>query len=197
MYFYVKCIIIKTEDLTKGFIIMKKGWLCWIELLLGVSFILLGIYTLIKPDEVLSGFFIVYGIGAIFSGVRDILYYIQLDAKTGFAPKASFIIGAVNMFLGVLFIFTNFGSYMLGLIVPLWFILTCVSRIIHLKQVRYPSSEATYWFSLISYSIGIVLGGALLTALFSSTNIARIIAIFLIVFGTGSLVLALNRLDRD
>ena len=52
----------------------------WGELIVGILFIVLGIYTFINPYTVLKGSTIVYGIFALVTGIMDIVYYVKLSS---------------------------------------------------------------------------------------------------------------------
>lgn len=65
----------------KGAIFMKnQKALGWGELIVGILFIVLGIYTFINPYTVLKGSTIVYGIFALVTGIMDIVYYVKLSS---------------------------------------------------------------------------------------------------------------------
>ena len=51
----------------------------WLELVVGVLLIILGIATLIKPGSVLTGVIVVYGIIALLTGIDDIIFYAKME----------------------------------------------------------------------------------------------------------------------
>ena len=45
----------------------------WLKLIEGILLLVLGIYTLTRPDQALTGFIILYGIVAVITGISDII----------------------------------------------------------------------------------------------------------------------------
>lgn len=58
----------------------------WLELVVGVLLIILGIATLIKPGSVLTGVIVVYGIIALLTGIDDIIFYAKIGTAHGLWP---------------------------------------------------------------------------------------------------------------
>ena len=50
----------------------------WLELIIGVLLILLGVFIFIRPSEILLGVVIIYGIIAVLTGIADIVFYIKI-----------------------------------------------------------------------------------------------------------------------
>ena len=50
----------------------------WLELIIGVLLILLGVFSFIRPSEILLGVVIIYGIIAVLTGIADIVFYIKI-----------------------------------------------------------------------------------------------------------------------
>lgn len=69
----------------------------WGELIVGVLLIILGIYTFIRPAAALEGATLIYGIFALVTGIMDIVYYVKLEQRTGFAPTISLISGIISV----------------------------------------------------------------------------------------------------
>ena len=65
------------------------------ELILGILLILLGIFTFIRPAAAMTGAAVIYGLFALISGILDIIYYVRLEQRTGFAPVFSLIGGVL------------------------------------------------------------------------------------------------------
>ena len=68
----------------------------WLELVVGVLLIILGIATLIKPGSVLTGVIVVYGIIALLTGIDDIIFYAKMEQHMGFGPTISLISGILS-----------------------------------------------------------------------------------------------------
>lgn len=61
----------------------------WGELIFGILFIALGIYSFIRPSAALTGVTLFYGILALITGVVDIAFYVKMEQRTGFGPVLS------------------------------------------------------------------------------------------------------------
>ena len=76
----------------------------WSELLVGVLLVLLGIFAFARPESMLTGAVVVYGIIAIVIGVEDIVVYVRLARFTGFGPTLSLIAGILSVMCGVMLV---------------------------------------------------------------------------------------------
>mgnify|MGYP001002077538 CR=1 FL=1 len=168
------------------------------ELILGIIFVALGIFTFINPNTALGGFVIVYGIVAILGGIANIIFYVQLEKRTGFGPVSSLVGGIFSILLGVLLLFNvNIGKVTFIIIFPIWFIIHCISRLFNLSYVKYFGGKALFYFSLIINIIGLLLGFVLLFNPFASAlTLVYLIGIFLIVSGIGSIVISIIGFSR-
>ena len=105
-----------------------------LEWIIGILFIVFGIYSYIRPDNMLTGIVILYGVIAIVSGIADILFYIRTERYTGFGPTICLISGIFSIMAGfMLAVYPNAGKWILVLLLPVWFIAHCVSRLTHLN----------------------------------------------------------------
>ena len=66
----------------------------WLELIIGIVFVALGILTLARPDWSLSGMVCAYGVAAVVMGIVDILLFIRVEHFTGFGPVLSLMPGS-------------------------------------------------------------------------------------------------------
>ena len=108
-----------------------------LEWIIGILFIVFGIYSYIRPDNMLTGIVILYGVIAIVSGIADILFYIRTERYTGFGPTICLISGIFSIMAGfMLAVYPNAGKWILVLLLPVWFIAHCVSRLTHLNYIR-------------------------------------------------------------
>ena len=93
----------------------------WLELLVGVLLIILGIATLIKPGSVLTGVIVVYGIIALLTGIDDIIFYVKMEQHMGFGPTISLISGILSVLAGmILLVHPAAGKWALALLLPMW-----------------------------------------------------------------------------
>ena len=49
----------------------------WMELIIGILLIVLGIFTFLRPGSVLTGAVLVYGVFALITGIADIIAVIR------------------------------------------------------------------------------------------------------------------------
>ena len=76
---------------------MRKKCVNLSELIVGLLLILLGIFTFVCPDSMLTGAIVIYGIIIIAMGVLDIVIYARLSLFTGFGPMLSLITGILSV----------------------------------------------------------------------------------------------------
>ena len=74
----------------------KKTGFSWIELIGGILMIALGIYTLLRPDGMLTGAVVIYGVFAVIMGICDIVIYAHISRFNGFGPMVSLISGILQ-----------------------------------------------------------------------------------------------------
>ena len=56
----------------------RRSGFGWLELIIGILLILLGVFTLIRPGAALTGLVVVYGIVALIMGIADIVLYVRV-----------------------------------------------------------------------------------------------------------------------
>ena len=54
----------------------------WMELMIGILLIVLGIFTFLRPGSVLTGAVLVYGVFALITGIADIVFYVKISRLT-------------------------------------------------------------------------------------------------------------------
>jgi uncharacterized membrane protein HdeD (DUF308 family) len=161
----------------------------WAEMLLGVVFVLMGIYTFAHPELTLSGFLVVYGVLAVICGVVDIAFYVHLERHTGFGPVTALVLGIVNGLLGLFLILSpHTAAVIVGLIFPLWFVCHCLVKLLNLNVVRV-LSPWRYWWELVVNLVGILLGVLLLLHPFASAvSLVYLAGAYLVVMGLSSIL---------
>ena len=93
----------------------------WMELIIGVVCILIGIYTFARPHQALNGFAVAYGILAIIMGIADIAFYVHMERHTGFGPVVEMITGILNIFIGFFLIVCSDVSVLAASVFfPIW-----------------------------------------------------------------------------
>lgn len=174
----------------------RRSGFGWLELLVGVLLILLGIYTIINPGHALVGMVFCYGMIATIMGISDILFYIRIERYTGFGPVLSMISGILSIMTGImLFVYPGTGVWVLSFLFPVWFIAHCISHLCHLSHIRFVSGRDMYYFTMIVNIIGLILGFAMiLRPLFSLTVVGLLAGLYLVLLGIESVVLAVSKI---
>lgn len=166
----------------------------WMELIIGVVCILIGIYTFARPHQALNGFAVAYGILAIIMGIADIAFYVHMERHTGFGPVVEMITGILNIFIGFfLIVYSDVSVLAASIFFPIWIIAHSIGRLMNVNIVKFFGSRAQYYSTLIINIIGLVLGLlALFNPFISVFSVAFLIAVYLIVSGAGSLISAFS-----
>ena len=74
----------------------------WMELMIGILLIVLGIFTFLRPGSVLTGAVLVYGVFALITGIADIVFYVKMERHTGFGPVVALVSGILSVIAGLL-----------------------------------------------------------------------------------------------
>ena len=73
----------------------------WMELMIGILLIVLGIFTFLRPGSVLTGAVLVYGVFALITGIADIVFYVKMERHTGFGPVVALVSGILSNLNGL------------------------------------------------------------------------------------------------
>jgi uncharacterized membrane protein HdeD (DUF308 family) len=170
----------------------------WLELIIGILLILLGVLAFIRPDAALTGLVIVYGIAAIGMGIADIVLYVQVEKYTSFGPFLSLISGILSVMAGImLLVYPKAGMLVLTILFPIWFIAHCISRLVHIGHIRFIAGPGIYYFSLVVNIIGLILGFMMfLQPIFTLTAISYLAGTYLLLLGIDAIVIAFSRVGR-
>ena len=170
----------------------------WLKLIEGILLLVLGIYTLTRPDEALTGFIILYGIVAVITGISDIILYVEVARFIGFGPVLSLITGTLSVMAGVMLIITpNAGKWVMSLLFPVWFIAHCISRLANVNWIHRLARPFHYYMTMILNIIGLVLGVLmLLDPVLTWVSVQYVISFYLIALGIDCIVLACSRIGE-
>ena len=131
----------------------------WLELAIGILFIVLGIWVFADPRGVLTGLAFACGVAAVVTGIGDIMLYVHMEQYIGFGPIVSLVFGIFSVMTGILLLlYPQAGAMTLTLLFPVWFIAHCISRLAHLSSIGFVAGKGTYTFTLIVNIIGLILG---------------------------------------
>lgn len=176
----------------------KRSGFGWLELVIGLLLIVLGILAFLKPELALTSLVFAYGIAAMAMGVADILLFIHVERYTGLGPVLSLVSGILSVMAGIMLVaYPRTGVLVLTILFPIWFIAHCISRLTHLSHIRLMLGSGRFYFLLSLNIIGLVLGILmLLDPLFTLSTIRCFASIYLILLGIDSVVMALSSLGR-
>ncbi len=176
----------------------RRSGFGWLELIIGILLIALGILAFAEPELALTSMVFVYGIAAVVMGVADILLFVSVERYTGFGPVLSLVSGILSVMSGIMLVaYPRTGVLVLTVLFPIWFIAHCISRFAHLSHIRFIVGRGTYYFILVINIIGLVLGILmLLNPLFTLTTIRCFASIYLILLGVDSVVMAFSNVGK-
>ncbi len=172
----------------------RRSGLDWFELIVGILLVIFGLYTFIHPGTTLLWIVILYGLIAVITGISDIVFFAKTERYTGFGPTISLISGIFSIMAGIMLLaYPNAGKWIMVLLIPIWFIAHCVSRLSHLHITRFMLGNSYYYFTLIINIMGIVLGCMMIIwpsiSLFSA---GFLIGGYLILMGIDNIVMAVS-----
>ena len=171
----------------------------WAEIFLGILFIGLGIFTMSNPLSAALGVMVIYALGAIGTGIVDILVFFHPKAGTAKENRIlTLLAGILLVFSGVVLLCNPFDSaaMLTGIFFPIWFTVHCMNRITSLSLFKGQMNTAAYWSSLILNVFALALGFSMMgNLLFSMSTMAMLIAIFFFTEGVCSFILAFTRVD--
>lgn len=171
----------------------------WLELIIGIVQIILGIYALTHPGNALSGIVVVYGVIAVVVGIADVLFYVKAERYIGFGPAVSLITGILSVLAGlVLIVYPGAGTWTMAIIFPIWFIAHCISRLSGAPMVRLTAGNRRYYVVLVVNIIGLILGFLMLIRpSLSITSQGVIIGLYLLLLGVDSIVIGMSKIGEN
>ena len=174
----------------------KRSAFGWLELIIGIIMVFLGVFIFVHPETALTGIVILYGIIAVVMGISDIMFYVKMERYTGFGPAVSLISGIFSVMAGImLLVYPSAGKWILVLLLPIWFIAHCISRLSHLSIIRIMAGSFFYYFTLIMNIIGIIVGCMMIiNPVISLFTAGFLIGIYFILSGLDSIVMAVSKI---
>ena len=131
----------------------------WTELIFGLVLIVFGVIMLRQPAGVLTWLVVICGIIAIFTGIGDIILYVKMERFTGFGPVISLVTGILSVMAGfMLIVYPGAGTWALAMVLPIWIIAHCISRLSHLNYVRFRLGTTYYYLTMIVNILGLIAG---------------------------------------
>lgn len=172
----------------------RRSGFGWLELVVGIGLIVLGVWAFIRPELALGGMVLAYGVAAVATGVADIILFIRVERYTGFGPILSLVAGILSVMSGVMLVaYPGAGALVLTMLFPIWFIAHCISRLSHLYHIDVVAGRGMYYVTLVIHIIGLILGFfMLLSPLFTLTAIRCFAGANLILLGIDGILMAIS-----
>ena len=85
--------------------------------------------------------------------------YVKMERFTGFGPVVSLVTGILSVMAGfMLAAHPEAGNWALAMILPIWIIAHCISRLSHLQYMKMHFGMTYYTISLILNILGLIVG---------------------------------------
>ena len=95
----------------------KRTGFFWVELIVGVLTVCLGIVTIVRPADAISTIVVIYALLALITGISNIVFYIKTEKYMGLAPGISLASGIVGAMVGITFlIFPGAGTWLISVL---------------------------------------------------------------------------------
>lgn len=174
----------------------KRSNIGWMELISGIVLLVLGILSFIHPGKLVSGIVILYGVAAIITGIADIVFFAKLDCRLGLAPSVALVTGVISVMVGVmLLVYPNAGKLIMSLLLPIWFMTHCISRLVQLNVIHLMAEPFLYYATIVVNVIGLILSVVLLfNPAMSLAASAYIIGAYLVLLGIDGIILGVSRI---
>ena len=131
----------------------------WTELIIGIILIIFGLFIVKQPVGIITWIVIVCGVLAILTGIADIILYVRMERFTGFGPILSLITGILSVMAGfMLIVHPGAGTWAIAMILPIWIIAHCISRLSHLQYMKMHFGSTYYNISLVLNILGLAVG---------------------------------------
>lgn len=157
----------------------------WASLIIGILFLIGGFVSIAKPDKTLQLLSIIMGVGFLLYGIYELLIRRRWVRTMGGSTGWVIFGGIVDLILGLIFVFRpNFGILYIAIIFAIWFIFDSIMDFTTARFFKETASKGYYWALIILSILGIILGVILLfSPVISAMTIVWIISFFLLLFG--------------
>lgn len=172
----------------------RRSTFGWLDLLTGVLFLGMGIALFVSPQMALTWLVVLLGVSAILSGISDIILYTKtkLAREDGLAPPLA--VSIICALAGLLLvIYPVVGQWVLHIILPLWFIARCISRIMGYSLLKRIAGKTPAVITLCLNAAALLLGIIMLfNAPLFTLSLGLLIAVELIMLGTSNMIEAFS-----
>lgn len=162
----------------------------WLDLLTGLLFLGLGVLLVSSPRIAVPWYVLLLGLTAILSGISDIIVYVKTRHMEGVDTSTSLAAGVTSALVGLLLVlYPIVGQWVLNIMLPLWFIARCISRIASVPLYERLAGKALA-IVMLCLNLAALLFGIILifnNQLFT-LSMGLLIAVELIMLGISNLI---------
>lgn len=158
-----------------------------IEIILGIAFIVLGIFSLNRPIATLGILVVWFGVFSIARGVTNI---IGIGAYTsGKSRGARLFIGIIDVIVGLLFV-SNLvkGAFWLGILFAVWFFVESIGNLFLTARFSERSGFGKVGILLLDMVCLVVAGLLIFNPIIVTLTLPILVGVFSIVFGLVQIV---------
>lgn len=166
----------------------------WGELILGILFIIIAMFSFSNPEKTLKAFVVLFGIGAIIKGVFSLLSYSKLKELSGIHAGSLVLVGILDILLGLLLV-TNLysGIFVFAVMFAIWFLVDSIASLINIGYLR-ERHTPLFIFTLVLNIICVFIGLSLLfNPISSALTLSFLVGFYFMMFGIEMVVLAFHR----
>ena len=169
----------------------QKRSVDWRNLLMGILFIIVALFSFQNPAGDLIAIVMVFAIFALLKGVFEIFARNKWKELTGYKAKMPLLLGTVDILIGVFFLFNiRAGVLALPFVFAVWFIMDSVFGLFTLDLAK-SISNGYYWFTLLVNVLGIFLGIILLfNPLSAALTLSFLVGFYFMMFGITHIIYA-------
>lgn len=151
----------------------------WPLAILGVLFILLGIWAMMSPGGALRGIVWAFALGVLFKGIMDIAVWYDMGKAGIDRPTYVLLTGILDILFAIL-LFANsmFSVIFLSYLFAIWFLVDSIASIAAADFSLHRT------FNIVMAVLGIIVGIMMLfNPLVSLFTLAYLVAAYLVIFG--------------
>ncbi|KRM71657.1 HdeD family acid-resistance protein [Lacticaseibacillus brantae] len=158
----------------------------WPSLILGIIFIGLGIWSLMRPGAAIKGIVWIIALAMLLSGIFSLIAYFDVRSVIGQNHWASLLSGVLDIVLAILVFMNLNGSFLfLGYIFAFWFLFDSITAIEF--GSFFPRSGLNMFLAILGILAGIAM---LFNPILGAITVVYLLAFYLFLFGILLLVRA-------
>lgn len=164
------------------------------RLVLGIFFMIVGVFALRNPKDTLSVIAVYLGIAAVIKGIVYIFLNFKMKREKGSNSPSIIFIAIFDILVGITF-FVNptFIGKFLTYVLAIWFIMDCIGGLSTLYLAK-KVSQSYFIFKIIANVLGIVLGIMVIyEPMRLGMLVTTVVGIYFVIFGVTNVIEAFGR----